>query len=455
MWLSFRRVRFETLARRVVCVAVLLQLGAPSSFAGERGLEDEPAPSSIEDIEAPLERTYPLPVVRPSLFPWIRERTQDLTPFLADTQLYIRYRTYYLRQDRASGRLSEAWAMGGSVYYRSGLLKERFAVELEGFTSQPIVAPGDRDGTLLLQPGQEGYTVLGVANGTLRHGDYVLTGYRQKIDHPYLNRRDNRMTPITFEAVKFAKERGELRFDGGYAWNLKERNSDRFVSLSNRAGVSQDRGAAFWSALWTPREEFHLGTSGYVVPDVLATVYAESHYDLAPTDSLGLRFDAQFTSQNTLGDELLAGSPFHTWNVGLRTSASWRGLLGRLGFAITCDERGIESFYGSNPTYIGLMQRTFNHAGEKAMLASLSYDFSYFGVRDVSAIANYAQGWGGRTLGVRSDAREVNFTLDYRIGRGVLETLWLRFRAAWLEESAAPQNGTDFRVILRYELPVI
>ena len=38
---------------------------------------------------------------------------------------------------------------------------------------------------------------------------------------------------------------------------------------------------------------------------------------------------------------------------------------------------------------------------------------------------------------------------------GVAETLWLRLRAAWLEETVVPEDGTDFRVILRYEIPVI
>ena len=104
-------------------------LAAPASFADEQELEDKPAASSIEDFESPLERSYAAPEVRPSLFPWITEQMQPLPPFLADSKLYLRYRTYYLRQDRTSGRLSEAWAMGGSVYYRSGWLKEFLAVE--------------------------------------------------------------------------------------------------------------------------------------------------------------------------------------------------------------------------------------------------------------------------------------------------------------------------------------
>jgi len=284
------KARSMSLSRRIVSVIILTLTSAASSFAGERSLEDAPPPDSVADMEAPLQQAYPLPEDRPSPFPRVRELVENWTPFFADTQLYLRYRTYYLRRDRPNGRLSEAWAMGGSVYYRSGWLKNLFAVELEGFTSQPIVAPDDRDGTLLLQPGQKGYSVLGVANGTLRHGNYVLRGYRQKLDHPYLNRRDNRMTPNTFEAVKFTKEKGRLRFDAGYAWKIKERNSDHFVYLSHRAGVSQDRGAAFWSALWEPMEDLHLGTSGYVIPDLLATVHGETHssplYTAKPTTTL-------------------------------------------------------------------------------------------------------------------------------------------------------------------------
>ncbi len=139
----------------------------------------------------------------------------------------------------------------------------------------------------------------------------------------------------------------------------------------------------------------------------------------------------------------------------MRTSAGWGGALLQLAFAITGDERRIESFYGSNPSYLGLMQRTFNQANEKALLVSLSYDFSRLGIESLSAIANFAQGWDGVVAGVRGDAREVDFTVDYRIGRGLLESLWLRLRGSWLQEEASPQNGTDFRVILRYELPVI
>ena len=441
-----------------LCFAAALMLfAAPAAHASEQELEDHSAPSSIYEMESPLERSYAEPELRRSLFPWLTEQLQSLPPFFADSKLYLRYRTYYLRQDRTTGRLSEAWAMGGSIYYRSGWLKELFALELEGFTSQPIVARSSRDGTLLLrEPGSKGYSVLGIANGKLRYRDFVLSGYRQHLDLPYLNRRDNRMTPNTFEAAKLTKETGPLRFVVGYAWNFKERNSDEFVSFAERVGVSKQRGAAFGNVLWYLNENAHVGASGFVVPDVLANVYADGHYDMMLGDELGIRLDAQFTHQHTVGQELLAGSPFDTWNLGLRSSASWRGAVLRLAFSITGDERRIESFYGSNPTYIGLMQRTFNQADEKALLVSLSYDFSKLGAEGLSAVLNFAQSWDGVVAGRRGKARELNFTADYRLAKaGILQSLWLRVRAAWLEDDAAPHDGTDFRIILRYELPVL
>ena len=60
-------------------------------------------------------------------------------------------------------------------------------------------------------------------------------------------------------------------------------------------------------------------------------------------------------------------------------------------------------------------------------------------------------------LGVRQDARELDLTIDYKIPKefGLYEGLWLRLRAPWLDEEGTAQDGTDFRVILRYDFPVI
>ena len=57
-------------------------------------------------------------------------------------------------------------------------------------------------------------------------------------------------------------------------------------------------------------------------------------------------------------------------------------------------------------------------------------------------------------MGERGDAHEIDFTVDYRITKGWLESYWLRVRAAHLSDDLAPGGVTDVRVVLRYEFPV-
>jgi hypothetical protein len=101
------------------------------------------------------------------------------------------------------------------------------------------------------------------------------------------------------------------------------------------------------------------------------------------------------------------------------------------------------------------MQRAFDRAREKALLASLSYDFSRLGIGGLSFIVNFAAGFGGETFGERGNAQEVDLTFDYRLGKGLLESFWLRLRGSWLHDELADRDGTDLRAILRYDFSVI
>ena len=68
---------------------------------------------------------------------------------------------------------------------------------------------------------------------------------------------------------------------------------------------------------------------------------------------------------------------------------------------------------------------------------------------------NFVAGFDGELDGVTIDRKEVDLTVDYRIKDGSLKNFWLRFRGSWLDEDFADSDGTDFRVILRYDFPII
>ena len=443
-------------AFRLWCVLPVAVVFASPAPAAERELQEAPPPSSVTEIRTAIQRiiTEP-PKRRPALIPWLHEALQDLPPFLADTQLEARYRTYYLREDRTTDVLSEAWAMGGSIYYRSGWLADVFQAEVEGFTSQPIVAPESKGGTLLLQPVQDGYSVLGIANGKLRYQGIELTGGRLYLDLPFVNQDDSRMTPNTFEAVTLQKTGGELKFTTGYAWNIKELNSEDFVSFTEAAGAEKDRGLAWGGLIWDPDAEFHGGLYAGAVPDLGGRAYGELGVGRELAEGWHGRIDGQFTYQFDVGDDLLGDAADDTWNLAVRAATSHAGAVFRLGMAFA-GPNASTGFYGSNPSYVDLMQETFNRPEEKALLASLSYDFAGLGVDGLSTIVNFVAGFEGKVDGSRSDRQEVDLTIDYRVNQeGWLKSFWLRMRGSWYNDQSAEHDGTQVRVILRYDFPVI
>jgi hypothetical protein len=432
-----------------------LSVVALPAAAAERELDQASPPSSVVQIETPIERVISAEERRRPFFPRLASALDDLPPFFADTQLEARFRTFYLRNDRTTDSLSEALATGGSLYYRSGWLAETFAVEVEGFTSQPLYAPQDRDGTGLLRPVQDGYTALGIANAQLQYRGVVLTGFRQYLDLPYVNRSDSRMTPNTFEGVTLSKPKGPVRFSTGYTWKIKRRTSTEFESMTEAVGLEKDRGLAHAGAIWGVMEGLHLGAVVGVIPDLSAGVYTEMGFMRQIAGDLEARIDTQFTYQEAIGDDLLGPALGAVWNLGVRGSSSWKGAVFRLGVSVTGSNEGLDSFYGTSPSYLDLMQRTFDRANEKALLVSLSYDFQNIGAEGLFVIANFAAAFDGKLDGEQADAQELDVTVDYRLTEGPLENLWLRVRGSWLRDELVDREGTEVRVILRYNLPLL
>ena len=204
---------------------------------------EEPNPSSVDEVTTPMERSFKEKPPEPVLFPGLKEKLKDTPAFFRDTKLNLNIRTYYFYRDKFDDSKSEAWALGGALSYQSGWFLDRFSVGAALYTSQPLYAPDNRDGTLLLKPGQEGYTVLGQLYGRVKlFEDNFISIYRQTYNTPYINMNDSRMTPNTFEGYTFQGAYGGkegapgFKYGGGYIDKIKERNSDEFVSMSETPG---------------------------------------------------------------------------------------------------------------------------------------------------------------------------------------------------------------------------
>src|SRR5256886_17676890 len=166
---------------RVASTLVLALVVGVVSWCGPVSADDAPPPPPAP----PLER----------LFAPLKEQVAALRPFLRDTDPGAHFRSFYLHREKPDDSNNEAWTFGGWISYQSGLLFDPFSMGATLYGSASLYAPEDKDGTLLLKPGQEGYYVPGEAWGALRYEDYaVLKGYRQLVDQTFINPQDNRMT---------------------------------------------------------------------------------------------------------------------------------------------------------------------------------------------------------------------------------------------------------------------
>src|SRR6185503_520710 len=154
----------------VALIVILLGLlpspaGAQSTTGTPPAAPTATTPSSLTQVAKPS--SYDNSVVRapdtadnenrPKIldhfFPHWREDLAKMPPFIRDTDLNIRFRSFYFNRQNDNDTASEAWALGGWIQYASGLLLDTFQMGATYYTSLPAYAPDSRPGSSLLTPG--------------------------------------------------------------------------------------------------------------------------------------------------------------------------------------------------------------------------------------------------------------------------------------------------------------
>ncbi len=359
----------------------------------------------------------------------------------------------------------EAEALGGALSYQSGWFLDRFSVGSTIYTSQELYGPEHRDGTLLLKPRQQGYTVVGQLYARVKLvEDNFLNLYRYEYNTPYINKNDNRMTPNTFEGYTFNGAYGgkddplKFKYGGGYITKIKEKNSDEFVWMSKDAGADVKRGVVVGGAN-VAYKGLSLGAINYYSDDIINIFYTEGSYKLKLTDELGLLFSAQYTDQRSVGRDLLKGYSFDTDQLGLRADLSYGGAVFSFGYTRDSHGADLQNPWSGYPGYTSVQVQDFNRAGEEAYIAKLSYDFTNLGLKGVSAYALFVHGWGRVNPTTRNpvtDEDEIDLDLQWRPHWDFLKGLWFRTRYANVRQNEGPRHTQDdFRFIVNYDIPLL
>ena len=339
---------------------------------------------------------------------------------------------------------------------------DHFALGAVLYTSQPLYAPQDQDGTKLLLTGQDGYTTLGQLYGRIKLAEaHYVNLYRYEYNTPFLNKDDSRMSPNTFEGYTFQGALGKTgekptwQYGGGYISKIEGKGSDDFVPMSQTAGASIDRGVVAGAGIYTG-QWFSIGLFEYFCDDVLNIGYGEAKTKFNFTDELGILAAIQYTDQRSVGDNQPTGTSFSTNQFGVKTDLSYAGGIFTFGFTQAADGANLQKPWSNYPGYTSAQIYDYNRANEKAGLVKASYDFTCLGLDGVTAYALYVQGWDrisltpGKSV---SNEHEINFDLQWKPRDGVLKGFWPRIRYAIAGEDVnAKQSTHEIRLILNYDV---
>jgi hypothetical protein len=412
-----------------------------------RSFEDPP-PDSALDLDSTF-KSKPEPEKTPA--------TKFRGFIWDDASLVLQPRSYYLDSQRDNSNDREAWAFGGALQYRTGSFRDRFSLGATVYTSQKLYGPSDKDGTLLLKSGQNGFTVLGEAYAEARlFGNNTLNVYRQTLNLPYVNKQDSRMAPNTFEAYTVRDSRSpHFKYIAGHITRMKKRNASSFEHMSEAAGADNtDKGLSMLGALYAPNKNISIGAINHHAWDVMNIFYAEGHAAWEVSPDAALRVTGQYTDQRSTGDELIGD--FETGMAGIKLDASYKNAILTLARTTVDNNADLRFPFGGYPGFASLIVQDFNRAGEDAWLIGLSYTFSRFGLDGLSAFTNFADSdTPDNGSAVSPDQQELDFTVDYRFSGELLEGLWIRARAAFVDQNGSGADDiNDYRIILNYSIPL-
>src|SRR5438876_2094585 len=432
--------------------------------------------TSTEQGQTPLDESF-------DVRQWHLERRRQA---LKDTKFEFNLRTFYLDRSDFSGAEKQAWAIGGWLGVKTGYFLDHIAFGATVYTSNPIYVPDDRDGTVLLAPGQNGYTILGEFYAELRIiKDLGITVGAKGYDTPFINRNDTRMTPNTFEAIVLqgrtklgtsssddastptdggiglskdgkevavpaptpAQEVASIKYGLGYFYAIKERNDSEFVSMAQDAGADIQHGVWSAGALYE-KGKFNIGAIEYYCEDVINIAYAESKLEVPLVDDWKLKFAGQYVDQGSVGDNAMQGHSFSGHQFGIKVDLPIKKALFTAAFTHAWGTANLQNPWSGYPGYTSVQVQDFNRAGESAFLLRAGYDFPW-----VDGLSAYGLAVFGTDPDSATQFRQNEFdsNLQWAPTKGILKGLSLRLRYGVVQQFGGDvHNLTDFRAICNY-----
>lgn len=391
---------------------------------------------------------------------WLRALTQD-------SRMTLHLRSHYLSRDKANDTDSLAWAGGGWLSYRSAWLSDQVQVGLTAYTSQPLYAPADKDGTSLLMHGQQPYTLMGESFLSYRYRDsQTITAGRFVMNQFEINPQDTRMTPRVFEGLWWRHQDEQREVNLVLIDKMKARHWDYFEPVAKVAGAIDGIQQPLWAVSFRNqiRPNVSIGLSHYRLEHLFQSSYSDLiwRFPLIPSGD-EFRLSAQWMKQSSIGQQQLIDGSFDTWSAGLK--GEWKQGPLTLGVArlYTDQQAAYRVPFGSWIGYASRIITNFNRAGEQVWALDALLQWDRLGVPGLSMHASVT--WGDEAVvGSRHislpNQREIDLTIEYRFGSGDwpnwLKPLCVRVRSGHLAQGdrVLTTHTQEQHIIFNYALPI-
>ena len=379
----------------------------------------------------------------------------EFRSFLDEGQWKLHLRSYYFERDTEANSDNQALVAGGWLSWQSGYWEDVFQIGLTYEHSQKMYGPEDKDGTGLLQEGQQSYGSLSEIYADVHFSELKLSVGRFAFNSPYINKNDIRQTPNIFQAVRgIYQASDQLTVGAAYVSHMKDRTSTNFESMYKQAGIDDSRGVVGMGARYAFSPNDSIGFFAYIAPDFINTYYSEAKKRIEINDKESLDFSLQHTYQNSVGDEL--GGDINASHYGFKTKWNRNFISPHAALTYYSNTDQLLNPWGATPNYTFVIVNEFDRPGEKAALVGFTADGAYLGLDGWSSFVNYVHGdTPDGSMNGSPDQTELDLTLDYHFPKGAFEGLWLRWRYANVNRSdsdrADGNDVVDIRMIINYE----
>jgi len=423
---------------------VLFLFSAVHGHAAEYIREEHPVTPVVQPAVGGLDHAFDAAPKRPDRF------LGPLTEHLS-----ANVRTYDYRQDKENNEENMASVIGGSLSYHTGHWRDRLGFGATVYTSQKIWGPQDKGGTGLLRETQNSFTVLGEAYAELKFDSFEVVAFRREMDLPYINKEDIRQVPITHESYMIGRRGTGRDFAIGHVTQIKKRDDDSFISMSEAAGVAdKDKGVSVAGFQLQLPAQVRFGAMTQHGWDMFNTTYTDLMWDQQRDSGWSNHLGAQFTDQRSVGDELLGNYDAQAW--GVRGGLGYDGQSLEVAYTDYSDGGEIARPYGGTPNFNALMIEKADKPGEQALGVHIASHFSRFGLPNWSANVGVVSGWNIVDVDTgesQADEVEYDFTLTYKPGPGRLKGLSVKMRYVYIDFDSGVGSRWNTRVIINYKIP--